>query len=237
MKRLVLTVGGLALLGLAIAALAFGLALRVPPAPDEPDEPGEPASQPPRGLVDSLADLFGIDARAAGTSYRVLEQLAMLGEAELTAADLGDITTTALSGSRDGRELLAAAEPLQVIFDGERVEVGAVIDLREIDIARLSSEAADAVLRLRRYAPPLTQRPIFVALDSIPVARDGDLDLGEHARFRIGSLPLPRFLARAIGLDADLREALTIDLRILELRLVEVRDDRVYLRTSRTGSN
>lgn len=233
MKRLLFSVLALAALGLALSGTALVLALRLPPPP-EPTPASEPA---PQGVIDQFARLLGIDTAAAGTTYRVLEELALRGEAEVTAPELGDITTTALNASADGREILSAAEPIRVRFHDARVEVGAVLDLREIDSERLGADAAGAVESTRRYAPMLATRPIFVALDTTPVARDGDLDLGEHARFRIGSLPLPGFLARALGLDARLRAALNIDLRLLDLRQVEIRGERLYLRTAPASGN
>lgn len=228
MKRLVLIVLGLSIVALLLAGTAAFLAIRVPPSTDE--QPEDPATPP--SLMGDLAGLFGLDARAAGTTYRLLERLATYGEAEISAAELADVTTTALAASPDGRAVLAAAEPVRVRFHGQRVEVGAVIDLRRLDPGTLSRDAGDVVRRLRRYAPFLADRPVFVALDSTPVALQGDLDLGEHARFRVGSLPLPGALARALGLDARLREALIIDLRVLELREVQIRDDRIHLRTA-----
>lgn len=227
MKRLVVPLLGLLGLGLALIGLAVVLALRVPPPAEQPAVPAAPG-----GAIDEFARLLGIDTAAAGTTYRVVERLATRGEAEVTAAELADITTTALTGSADGREILAAAEPIRARFHGARVEVGTVIDLREIHSERLDKGVADVVEHIRRYAPLLADRPIFLALDTAPRALDGDLDLGDGASFRIGSLPLPGFLARALGLGRRLREALTIDLRLLELQRVEVRGEVLYLSVS-----
>lgn len=239
MKRLFWFVGGVLAALVLVAGLVYLLSMRLPSlARTEPEarndapenESDERRSE--RALAETLAGLLGLDPDAADTTYRLLQEVVANGSVEIEAEELADLVETSLGGSLDGRAFARAADRPRARYDGDRVEVGAVVDLRELDEATLSARARDAVERIRTYAPFLADRPVWIAIDSAPFARDGDIDLGSNASFQIGSLPLPGFLARALGLDQQLRQALLLDLRFLSVHRVEVREELLYLEAS-----
>lgn len=192
--------------------------------------PAQPA--PASALADRMATLLGLDPRADEAPQRLLRRLADTGEASVGERELEAIATSALSGSADGRALMAAAQPLRARYVGKRIELGTVIDLRRVDTTALSTKTAEVIDNLRQYASFLAARPLWVAVDTAPSARDSDLDLGSDLAVQLGQLTLPAAAAGALGLDDQLREALTLDLVLVDLQQIEVRDGSLYLQVT-----
>ncbi len=214
---------------LFVLSASYLLAGRIPPAAVAADD-AKSADSEGESLVGAIAGLFGIDSGAADTTYRLFQEVVENGEVEATAEEVADVITAATSADPDGRVLLRHAEPIRVTFAGDRLRAGTVIDLREVPLDELSADTRQLITRLRRYASFLIGRPIWIALDSAPAVRDGDLDIGSDVVIRIGSLPLPSWLGRMFGFDDELRKALLIDLLLLSLNHVEVRAEALYLR-------
>lgn len=208
----------------------------VSPAPganSESDRPALDAAQ--RATVAAIAARLGVsDVPTDGPTYRLLAAIVARGEAEVPAADLAEILTSSMANAPDGRVFLAASEPLRVRYDGTRVEIGSVVDLQRLDMDALSENARTTVEKLRGYAPFLAERPIWVALESVPRASDGMVDLREGLALQLGELRVPAFLARALGLDQQLQESLLLDLQVLAVDALTVRDDRLFLRATPT---
>ena len=184
---------------------------------------------PPGGLAGALGNLLGLDLGSAGKALWLVQELVNQGHVELDAVALSDITTTALSGNRNGRALLDAAAGLQSRVGEQRVEIGAVVDLGKVELDQLDNETRLIAERLLRWAPFLSGRELYFGLETTPRDAEGDLSLGEGAVLHIGRVRVPSWLSRALGIDARLREKLTVDLQVIELTDVRVIEDRVVL--------
>ena len=238
MKLRVLLVGSL-LLGVigAGAAVLTVRAMRAQPAwyvdrvAAVEQSPPAPEEEPSGGLLSMLGGLLGIDTRHASSLLEQLQELATTGRVELDEARLAAVLETSMSGTPDGRAILAALTHPMARIDGDTIEFGGATRLDAVDPETMSSAAAANVRQLRAWLPGLRDRQLYIGIRAVPRADGGDLKLSEHASLVIGRVAIPGWLIPA----GEERARLDIDLRAVELTRAEVVDSVLVLEAGPGG--
>lgn len=143
-------------------------------------------------------------------------------EVTLTGSELNALMASQVARIAESENLSPVVKRVSTnIVDG-KIESGAVINLSKLPETTLNQREQDALLKLAKAFPGLSERDVYVGVEGNPSIQDGQLKLdGTH--LRIGNLRLSiSDVARQLGVSEDaLRERLD---REISLDRVGVQD-------------
>ncbi len=143
-------------------------------------------------------------------------------EVELTDSELNALFASEVARVAETQNLEPAVKRISTnIVDG-RIESGAVINLKNLPADALSQTRQEAIVKLVKAFPGLSEREVYVGIEGTPAVEGGQLRL-DGTRLRIGNLSLSvAEVAHRLGIsESTLQENL---IRLIPLDQVGVQN-------------
>jgi hypothetical protein len=141
-------------------------------------------------------------------------------EITLSEAELNQVIVSELARSPDTARFLQAAQGINTTIDGDRINGGVVVSMRDLPTQDLPPDGQRVVQQAVNNLPMLRERDIYVGVEGSPRLENGRLIFDEDTRIRLGNMRLtvPE-VARLLGISpAQLQEQ--IDLALPQAGLV-----------------
>jgi hypothetical protein len=152
---------------------------------------------------------------------------------QLDSKEVNSLLTSELTRTATAKLGRAVKGVNTTIKDG-KVESGAVVNLAEVPLDRLSAAERSTVTKMITAFPNLNQRTIYIGVEGQPIVRDGQVKLDSNTRLRLGDLSFtPAEIAQRLGVSEEkVRQQLELQLQLGKLKVsdIELVGDRAVIR-------
>ena len=152
---------------------------------------------------------------------------------QLDSSEINDLFTSELTRKATAKIGSAVKGVNTTIKDG-KVESGAVVNLAEVPLERLSAGERSTIAKLIAAFPDLNQRPVYIGIEGKPIVQNGQIRLDSNTRLRLGDLSFtPSEIAQRLGVSEDkVRRQLELELNLGRLKVsdIELSGDRAVIR-------
>ncbi|WP_421654529.1 hypothetical protein [Leptothermofonsia sp. ETS-13] len=153
-------------------------------------------------------------------------------EVELTDSELNALFASEVARVAETQNLKPAVKRISTNIADGRIESGAVINLRNLPADALTQTKQNAIVKLVKAFPGLSEREVYVGIEGTPSVADGQLKL-DGTRLRIGNLNLSvTEVAHRLGIsESALQENLIrlIPLDQVGIQSVQLRENAVKI--------
>lgn len=152
---------------------------------------------------------------------------------QLDSTEVNSLLTSELTRTATAK-LGSAIKGVNTTIKNGTVESGAVVNLAEVPLDRLSAAERSTVTKMLTAFPSLSQRTIYIGIEGQPSVRDGQVRLDSNTRLRLGDLSFtPAEIAQRLGVSEDkVRQQLELQLKLGKLKVsdIELVGDRAVIR-------
>lgn len=144
----------------------------------------------------------------------------LIGEVVFNEPEFNALVLTSLRANTDGRRLLAVSDGINIDLQDNQIEVGAILNVEKL--ARYEPKAKKAIEQALQFLPMIQNNGLIaVAIKGRPIARNGELAIGNDVSVAIGSFPISNGVLKTLGVK-------THKISQESLRLKAIRIDSVY---------
>lgn len=164
-----------------------------------------------------------------GTSKFLGDKFAdlMKGQVTLSDVEFSALFQASLQSSRDGRRLLSVSDAINTQISEDGIELGVVFNLEKI--SNLDARAKKKVEQALDALPLLDESRVFVAIKGVPIARNGELAMGDDYTIKIGSLALSDKFLSDVGVPVDLLTNKSLAISLMTVKSVAINDGQITL--------
>jgi hypothetical protein len=164
-----------------------------------------------------------------GTSKMLGDKFAdvMTGQITLNEAEFSALFQASLHSSRGGKRLLSVSDGINAKISDDAIELGIVFNLKKI--SNLDARAKEKVERALDALPLLNESRVFVAIKGVPIARNGELAIGDDYSIKIGSLALSDKFLSGVGVPVDLLTSKGLAISLMTVTSVTINDGQITL--------
>ncbi|MFT6735398.1 MAG: hypothetical protein ACJAS9_003606 [Polaribacter sp.] len=151
----------------------------------------------------------------------------MTGQVTFSEAEFSALFQASLQSSRDGKRLLSVSDGINAQISDDAIELGIVFNLKKI--SNLDARAKAKVERALDALPLLNESRVFVAIKGVPIARNGELAIGDDYSIKIGSLALSDKFLSDVGVPVDLLTSKSLAISLMTVKSVAINDGQITL--------
>lgn len=151
----------------------------------------------------------------------------MTGQVTLTEAEFSALFQASLYSSRDGKRLLSVSDGINAQITEDAIELGVVFNLEKI--SKLDARAKEKVEKVLDALPLLAESRVFVGIKGVPMARNGELAIGDDYSIKIGSLALSDKFLSDVGVPVDLLTSKSLAINLMTVTSVTINDGQITL--------
>jgi hypothetical protein len=155
-------------------------------------------------------------------------------EVQLSQREINHLFTAEITHKTEGKALSRAIKGVNTMIQDGQIESGAVVDLADVPANQLSSNEQNAIARLVKSFPALSDRKVYIALVGKPTIVNHQMVLGEDTRIKVGDLSFSTAeLAQRLGVSEEqLKQQINLGIRLGNLKVqdVQLEGDRAILR-------
>lgn len=152
---------------------------------------------------------------------------------QLDSSEINDLFTSELNRKATAK-IGAAVKGVNTTIKDGKVESGAVVNLAEVPLERLSAGERATIAKVIAAFPDLNQRPVYIGIEGKPIVQNGQIRLDSNTRLRLGDLRFtPSEIAQRLGVSEEkVRQQLELELNLGRLKVsdIELSGDRAVIR-------
>ncbi len=182
------------------------------------------------------------EADTADQSARRVEQkLKTLQNPQTTVTlsnrEINDIVTAVVDESSRQSQIPEAVRGVNAQLVNGKVKAGAVIDFGRLEASDLTTQKQQTVMTTLKRLPGISDRQLYIGIESIPTVRNGRFELDPQTRLQIGNLSLSLDEAakytgiRPERLQAEINRAIPIAMSDVTLKEVNIQNDNLVLQS------
>ena len=116
---------------------------------------------------------------------------------------LEQLVTEAVRNRPEVATIFGSVDTLDTRLSDDRIETGGMVNLSELSLEALPTEARAGVEQLTNRVPLLANRDVYIGISSRPQVENGEVRLSSDTKLKIGQLTLPLSeVAAQLGLSA-----------------------------------
>lgn len=151
---------------------------------------------------------------------QVMNGRLVLDDAEFTA-----LVMASLLKHKNGRRLLSVADSIDARSTESGLQVNTVINLEKLEKADAHSK--EALEKITKYLPASADQKLYLSVRGKPIARNGQIALGDDFSISIGTMTLATSTLKQLGLPLHKLSKQSLPLKNLRIKSITTRNGEV----------
>lgn len=155
----------------------------------------------------------------------------------LNSREISDMVTAVVSESNRQSQIPEAVRGVNAQLADGKVKAGAVIDFGKLQASDLTNQKQQTIVTTLKRLPGISDRQLYIGIESIPTVRNGRFELDPQTRLQIGNLSLSLDeAAKYTGiqpqrLQAEVNRAIPIAMSDVRLQEVNIQNNTLVLQS------
>lgn len=184
----------------------------------------------------SLVDLQAKKAKVMQNVEQQIDQQSDRSKVEVQfdRQDLNDLIVTSIAENPQGQKLLQATRGIQTNIDPDKLEIGAIVNPQALSDTALKKSEKAALGRVMQEFPGLSDREVYIGIESQPRIENGRIQIDDNARIKVGNLSFTvREISDKLGISPDkVLEKINQNLDFIDASEVQLEEDGLRVKGS-----